>query len=360
MEKDSTVTIVVIPAYEPDEKLIELISLIKSSTNYNIIVVNDGSSKNKDYIFDAIKNNVLLINHTHNKGKGAALKTALNYIYSTVLLTPATVVLADADGQHNTNDIIKVVNNVTSNNQLVLGSRNFNEDIPLKSKLGNIITRNVFHIASGKKLADTQTGLRGFTINMVPLLLKIPGDRYEYETNMLIKCTKNSIEIKEIEIETIYIDDNSSSHFNPIRDSISIYKDIIKFSCSSFVSFILDYFLYALLVTLIGSISYGIIISNVFAGLISAIFNYELNRQYVFPQKAANIKSAVQYFCLAVFIMFMNTLLLSIFINTNIFNKYSAKIIVEFILFIISLTIQKFIIFKKLNTNAPNPITKTI
>ena len=157
---------------------------------------------------------------------------------------------------------------------------------------------------------------------------------------MLLYLKKYNIKYKEIEIETIYIDNNNGSHFNTIKDSYKIYKEIFKFSMSSFISFIIDYLLYSLFIILFNNI----IISNIFARVISSITNYNINKKIVFK---SNNKSIISYFSLVVFILILNTFLLSIL--TNYINAFIAKIIVELLLFVISYICQKEIVFKEVD-----------
>lgn len=223
--------IVVIPSYNPNNNLLDLLTDITFLTNYKIIIVNDGSTVN-EYIFDHCKKYAIVLNHKSNLGKGSAIKTALSYIHSTIT-TPINIVIIDSDGQHKVNDMINIFNTLSNNlDSLILGSRCFKGKIPLRSKIGNITTSFIFKNATGLKIKDTQTGLRGFNSNLLPLFMSVKGNRYEYEMNILLECAKNKIRIIEVPIETIYIDDNKSSHFNPIKDSILIYKTIIKFVCS--------------------------------------------------------------------------------------------------------------------------------
>lgn len=219
--------IVLIPAYNPDNKLISLIDELKSTNKFNIIVVNDGSDNEYQSVFNDIKNDCVLLSHKENIGKGAALKTGLKYIKKNY--NDGIIVTMDADGQHTIKDAIKISEYCNEHKDcLVLGSRKLDKKVPLRSKIGNGITRFVFRLSTGVKVYDTQTGLRAFDISLLDKMININGDRYEYEMNVLLTFSKHKIPIKELTIKTIYIDNNSSSHFNTIKDSYRIYKEIIK------------------------------------------------------------------------------------------------------------------------------------
>lgn len=223
--------IVLIPAYNPDNKLIDIVKELKEKTKYKILIVNDGSSIDiKNTVFNECSKYSTIINHNKNLGKGQAIKTGLKYIYDN-FSKDSIILTADADGQHKVCDIIKLIKaSAHTKDTLILGSRHFSDSAPLRSRFGNALTRLIFNILTHKKLKDTQTGLRCFPCEFIPDLLKIKGLRYEYEMNMLLEIIKSKRTIKEIEIETVYINDNSSSHFHVFRDSYLIYKNLIRFS----------------------------------------------------------------------------------------------------------------------------------
>lgn len=229
--------IIVIPAYEPDHLLLELIDKLNGYfSGHKMIVVNDGS-KGKDELFkDAeSKDNVILLTHEENKGKGAALKTAFSYISG--LEGKYVIVTADSDGQHKPEDIYRVYNFYKKyNTGLVLGSRKFDGDIPARSAFGNNCARFLLQLCNGIRLNDTQTGLRCFGSDLIPFLLSITGNRYEYEMDMLSLAKQRNIPIHEIAIETVYINNNSSSHFRPVRDFSRICSVILKYTIPLFIS----------------------------------------------------------------------------------------------------------------------------
>jgi putative flippase GtrA len=347
-------SIVIIPAYNPDERLLNLLKEIKEKTNYNIIIINDGSSNNCFNIFKQCKEYGTVLEHLFNKGKGDAIKTVLSYI-SKKSSSTRIIITADADGQHKVEDIISVCNSAKDKNGMIIGSRKFIGNVPLRSKLGNRVTRNIFALISGKKLIDTQTGLRAFNSEMIPFMLDVEGSRYEYEMNVLLACSKKNIEITEVPIETIYIDKNESSHFRPIRDSIMIYKNILKFSLSSIISFILDYSIFSIMIYLTKgfNIADGLLVSNILARCISSSANYYTNKKYVFNNNDKIVQTASKYFILAAAILFINTTLLEFIVQNTDIKEMIAKILVEIVLFIVSWIIQKNLIF---NSNERNKI----
>lgn len=354
--------IALIPAYEPDEKMLCLIDEL-SKRGFDIVVVDDGSGRDHEDIFLRAEEKAVVLTHAENRGKGAALKTGLRYIekymaYCETTVTPggavsisgkdAVIVTVDADGQHRPDDVERVAGISRQNkNAMVLGSRALAEGTPLRSKMGNTITRYVYKLATGVPVHDTQTGLRAFRISMIPLLLEIEGERYEYEMNVLLKLASGGTTIIEEEIETVYEDNNSGSHFRTVKDAARVYKEILRFSASSIVSFLIDYAAYAgfLILTGAAEISNGLIISNIAARLISGTANYTMNRKLVFRSRSGIARSASQYAMLAGSILAGNTLVLSVLTGTLGINSYLAKVITEIVFFAISWTVQKYVIF---------------
>jgi glycosyltransferase involved in cell wall biosynthesis len=344
--------IAVIPAYNPDKKLLELVENLRDSGLEEIIVVNDGSVSSTLHIFSELKNYVTLINHEYNQGKGAAIKTALAYIDRIPGDKIEGIVLLDADGQHRVCDALRLLKELRQKqDSLVLGVRKFKGKIPFRSLFGNTVTKFVFRMISGQWVSDTQTGLRAVSKAMVPKLITIKGERYEYEMNVLLTCAKSNIPITEVPIETIYHDEkNTCSHFRTIRDSVRIYGNILAFSGTSFLSFLLDYILFFILVQIF-MIWYlkadAVVFGNIAARLLSGAFNYYLNSTFIFHDEENRLKSITSYAMLAGFILLLNTAILYILYDYIGLNRAIAKLITELLLFIISFTVQKFIIFSK-------------
>ena len=209
-----------IPAFNPTALLAELVKNLASSEFAAIIVVNDGSLESCNQIFCQLEQieQVTLLRHAVNLGKGAALKTGLNHIYCNSSGCDGVVVI-DADGQHLVDDTLKVACALENNPRcLVMGVRTFDGDVPLRSKIGNALTGFLFRMMTGTHLSDTQTGLRGIPRSFIPVLLQISANGYEFELEMLLACRNTGRPMMQQPIRTVYIEDNRSSHFNPIVD----------------------------------------------------------------------------------------------------------------------------------------------
>lgn len=227
-------TIVLIPAYQPDRKLITTLKELVER-GLPALVVDDGSGSEYDAVFIEAGKYARIVRYARNRGKGGALKQGISCIRK-CFPNCRYMITADADGQHAPADILRLSEKLAEGKtRLVIGSRQFVGDVPLRSRFGNSITRHIYSLVSGVKVEDTQTGLRGFDASLFDWLLRIPGERYEYEMNVLMSAARDEIEIDELPIETIYEHNNSSSHFDPIKDSVKIYKEIFKFALGGIV-----------------------------------------------------------------------------------------------------------------------------
>ena len=334
--------VIIIPAYEPDEKLIKLVGELKEKCNSKILIVDDGSGEKYSWIFEKSEQlGAVVVRYENNKGTGGALKTAFDIVSD--WKEAEEIVTADCDGQHLPEDIMKIMNQVKVNrSKIILGARHFTGKVPFRSIFGNKLTSIVFLLAKGKKIIDTQTGLRGFSNDMIPWLCSIEGDRFEYEMNMLLEAEESGYEIKETPINTVYLENNKSSHFNPLKDSIKIYMPFFKFGISSILSALLDFSL----LIFIKLLTSNLFLAVAGARICSGSFNYIMNKNYVFSK--GNIRNEEicfhKYVLLALVLMFMNYITLNYLCTIGI-NLVIAKIMTESILFLFSFLVQKKYVF---------------
>ena len=340
---------VIIPAYKPDERLLALIKELHDKTDYKIIVVNDGSGPDYDSVFCAVPDYATVLVHDTNKGKGRAMKTAFSYVYENFSADNGAVI-ADADGQHLVKDIISVASMLEKNpDSLIIGSRRFTGRVPFKSRWGNAITRAIFALASGVKVYDTQTGLRAVPMSYMPEFIKLRGERYEYEMNMLLRAAELGIPMKETTIETVYIGENESSHFHPIRDSFKIYAVIFKFIFSSLLCSAIDYGAFVLL-SLTTALWTGPNISNLIsvagARVISSFCNYIINKKAVFKGSSSSGCSVLKYYLTVIIVLAANYGLLTLMTSVFMWNKFVSQIIAMLLTYPLSYYVQRMFVFK--------------
>jgi glycosyltransferase involved in cell wall biosynthesis len=337
---------VLIPAYKPETALVTLAKELLGQGFNQVVVVDDGSGTEYSAVFDSVEQlGCRVLRHAVNMGKGRALKTGLNDIL--VNYPGQHVITADADGQHLLKDIINVGKTLLENeNTIVIGRRAFFGSVPLKSRFGNTITKHVFNFVSGQKIHDTQTGLRGLPASSLKSMLTLTGERYEYEMDMLLEASRFGLTIKEIDIETVYIDKNSSSHFNPLKDSFRIYRLIVLFAGSSLFAFLIDFLLYALLIKAFPQQSM-LWIPVAGARVVSSAINFMINRNVIFSKgKNGNLrKHVIRYYWLVAVIMILNYSIIFLLRSVGV-NELVAKLIAELLLFFLSYTMQKRVVFK--------------
>jgi glycosyltransferase involved in cell wall biosynthesis len=341
--------IIIIPAFNPDEKLIPIVEKLYDM-GLRTVIVDDGSRKDCTDIFDKleIRYGCDVCHHKRNMGKGAALKTGIRYA---ALNYPEAsgYVTADADGQHSAEDILKTAIALENNpDSLILGTRDFRKNgIPFKSRWGNRITSLIYFFSTGRRCSDTQTGLRGIPKKYRTHCLSVPGERYEYEMNLLMEMGKKKIPFETVSIDTIYLEGNTSSHFNPFRDSAVIYFNIFKYSLSSLVSAAADLSLFTLFVhSVFGAGTEGILAATVSARLTSGCMNFALNKFWVFESKRRSVYEAFLYAVLFCGQMTLSWLLVASLKQLPL-NLTLIKVFVDTGLFFISYAVQKNLIFNK-------------
>lgn len=346
---------IIIPSLNPDNKLIQVVDSLIEKGFDDILLVNDGSDKDHMEPFNHVGKypQCTILTHEVNKGKGRGLKTAFDWCDKNRPDIDG-VITVDGDNQHRADDIYACgMKMVELKDQIILGCRDFSgPDVPKKSRFGNNMTSFVFKFACGLNISDTQTGLRAIPRQYLRKMCEIKGERFEYETNMLLEMKQSRIGFSEVKITTVYIEENASTHFNPIKDSIKIYAVILKFLLSSIASFVIDIAIFTVLNFLLAGKfeeSVSLLISTVGARVISSLFNYTINRKAVFGSKSSVKKTMAKYYMLCVCQMMVSYGL--VWALTTLFSAGTAmqsviKFLVDCSLFVISFPIQRGWVFK--------------
>ena len=343
--------VILIPSLNPKIEFINYVQELIENGFKKIIIINDGSKEECAPIFQKLesKKECILITHEKNRGKGKSLKDGLQYFLQ-IEKDYLGIITADCDGQHLVKDVIKIAEKIENGaDGLILGSRNFKEDnVPVKSSIGNNVTSTIFKVLYGEKISDTQTGLRGIPLKYVTDFINISGDRYEYETSVLIDCISKKIKIEEIPITTVYIDNNAETHFNPIKDSILIYwkilKSFIKYSIVSILSFIIDIIAFKIIVSNIKG-GDSIIIATILARIISSLVNYALNKKVVFKNDQKVSNTIIKYYTLCITQMLASAFFVTLIYYVTMISETVIKIVVDAIIFMINFKVQRRWIF---------------
>ena len=347
---------VILPSLNPDEKLLAVVEGIIKVGFGRMILVDDGSSaEHQKYFQQALALaeekglSVDFLRHAKNLGKGRGLKNAFNYY----LCHPGDsvgVVTVDGDNQHRAEDILRCAQAlVASPDRVYLGCRDFSlPHVPPKSRVGNRITSFLFLAACGIRLSDTQTGLRAIPNCFLSQMLDLQGERFEYETNMLLEMKQQGIPFAEIPIETVYLEENRSSHYRPLVDSLRILRILMRFMLASGSSLVLDLGAFALLSYLLRgqSLATSVVLSTVLARIISSMYNLSINKLIVFKNQQRFAGVAVRYYLLCGIQMLCSAVLVSIF--TGLVGRVwsvPVKLAVDTVLFFASFQIQREWVF---------------
>jgi len=335
-----------IPAWQPGHHLTKLVHELAAHGFGAIVLIDDGSGPDFAHLFTSLESlpSVTVLRHAVNLGKGRALKTGFNHILAH-LPQIAGIVTADADGQHTSADIVRVAQALdTTSARAVLGVRGFQHNVPLRSRFGNTLTRLVFTFMTGARVTDTQTGLRAFPRATLPELLVLHGERYEYEMTVLAHLCRNGRRPLELPIQTIYIDQNRASHFDPVRDSMRIYFVLLRFYLSSIAAAAIDLAGFTLAFALTHNLWLSVLL-----GRFSSIVNFLLNKRFVFHSRGPVQVSLWRYYALAIIIAAASYSLIAASAHYLHWNILAAKIIIDVLLSLVSFSAQQTFVFRRDN-----------
>lgn len=357
--------VVVIPALEPGPELIELVRALRAE-QIDVVVVDDGSGPAYEGVFDICWMVGSVVHHLpENRGKGFALRQAFALVQ--IWFPGHGVVTADADGQHTLADIHAVRNLLDGvgtdgaddrstpahalpepSSQIVLGVRSFagteEYPVPLRSRLGNAVSAGVFRLVTGVRLGDTQTGLRGLPAQHLAWAAALPGDRYEYEYTMLVRAAREGIGLRQLPIETVYVDENATSHFRPVRDSLRVLGPVAAFSGSGLLAFGMDTGLF-----LLGShLGLAVWPALALARMVSSSMNFAVNRWAVFGSKdtVPLKRSAARYLTLALLVLIGGAALVQAGAALGM-PLLVAKVIADSVMFCLSYVVQRLVVFRR-------------
>ncbi|WP_457553710.1 GtrA family protein [Desulfobacula sp.] len=351
--------IVLIPAYKPDKKILSrIVEQVADLDVAQVIIVDDGSGPLFKSVFEHVKTlpKTHVLHHETNQGKGAALRTGFRHVLES-RRNSNSVITMDADGQHLSCDVDKIIHAVQNHPEsLILGTRGFKGDVPLRSLLGNKATCLMFRGLAGRKISDTQTGLRGIPCFLLETLVSLRSDRYAYELEMLLALVHKGIPVEEITITTVYDDNNLSSSFRPVVDSILVYrtlfawwfvfrfKQLFRYLLSGMASTIVDFGTYILLI----NFSLGFVTASVLARILSVLVHFSANRYFTFSYRdAPQMREIARYLMVVVFNLLSSIFLIYIFIRFLSVGEVLAKVIAQMVLFFATYVLLNGFVFLK-------------
>ena len=362
--KNNNKTVIIIPSYEPPYVFTDYVSELVKNDDVEVVVVNDGSGKEFNRVYEKLEtiNKCKVLSYEVNKGKGHALKVALEYCKNNYS-SEDNFVTADCDGQHLVKDVLNCANYARDNKcALILGCRDFNlPQVPKRSRMGNKSTRRMFSYLYGINVSDTQTGLRAFNYGLIDKLLSIKGERFEYEMNMLIQLPRKDVEFIEVGIDTVYEkkqeDVNTRSHFKTFRDSFKVWgvllSNMSNFILAGIIAGIVEISLFSLVyylfcANLVDQPAIRTLVSTVASRICSSIINFLICKKVVFHSK--NKFDSLKYYCLWIAQMGASYLLTYIFGNLIVVIDaliVPIKLLGDIIIGLISYKIQQVWVFKQ-------------
>lgn len=348
---------IILPSLNPDKKFLGVVDGLCEQGFKHIVVIDDGSNEEHQEYFNSAKTahpGIHILHHEVNRGKGRGLKTAFEYVEKE-LPEAKGVITIDGDGQHLVGDIIACGERMLKEgDKVVLGCRDFNTPgIPPRSIAGNKTTARLFRICYGIKLSDTQTGLRAIPREYLEPFCGIEGERFEYETNMLLNMKRMGIGFIEQPITTVYDPDDYSSHYDAVKDSWRIFKVMFKFLVSSLGSTIIDLTVFYLMMRFFGAAAgkYAELLATAVARAISSFANFNANNSVVFDNKKGYKRALLRYYCLCIPQMLVSaglvTLINGLLSNSAPFIATLIKFAVDIVLFFISYQIQREWVFSQ-------------
>ncbi len=343
--------VILIPAYLPGHQLSRRVAELAGSAGVaGVVIIDDGSGPGSEAIFTALAefDRVRILTHASNRGKGAALKTGLNYA-ARAFRDSAGVITADADGQHAAKDVLGVAAALREHQgSLVLGARSFDTSAPFRSRFGNTATRMIMRAVTGQRLRDTQTGLRGIPMDLVPDLVQLRSTGYDFELDMLLACRDAAREIREVPISTIYIDGNKSSHFNPLLDSMRIYFVFVRFAAASLLTSAIDNGIF-IVATHLWGIHFlpHLAVCQAVSRLVAGSFQFVAARRSVFRSDVRITPALAKYWALSAASGILSFLLIQLFVRHTPAGIVPAKLAAETILFFVSFMVQRDAVFSR-------------
>ncbi|MCL2030801.1 MAG: bifunctional glycosyltransferase family 2/GtrA family protein [Oscillospiraceae bacterium] len=360
---------ILIPAYQPDARMTALVRELRAACGHRILIADDGSGPAYDALFqEAREAGCTVLRFEANRGKGAALKHGFAYLLAEG--EPAGVVCADCDGQHTAADILRLADIALANpGVMVLGRRDFSggsEGVPARSLIGNTATRIAFALIVGVRVYDVNTGLRAYSADMLESLTRVPGDRFEYEMNLLTRCRRLGFRVMEEPIATVYERGAHTSHFRTFTDALRVGAALARFALSALAAFGVDMAVYGAIAHFgygialwrvpsgpadpfalyqAGGVAAGLFWAVAAARLVSGTLNYTLNRRLVFG--GGTRSSPVKYILLAVLILAANYWLQLPLIGWWNWPAMPAKLLAEAVLFAVSFLAQRTFVFRE-------------
>jgi len=335
-------TAVLICSDRPDRSVMRLIERVRGNDQMVPLAVFAGSEP------EGMPAYVQALYCPESDGVGVRIKAALRYVRDS-MPECGYVIRLDADSPCNFEDIMRLNKTIVrTRGELVLGKRRLNTELSLKSVMRSAVVRQVFALASGRNIHDTETRIRGFGRELIDTLLHIDGEGYEYEVNVLLYCARNGVPISETKISTPCTE-SPDSYMQHLRDWIKVYGCVVKFAISSLIAFLIDLFILLGMNRLLDGMHEvaALVISVGTARVISAVVNFYINHFIVFDSNEHVGTAMLKFGLLQIIVLAGNYAImhvLNILLNMPL---AVSKVIADTAMFAVSFVIQGRFIYNK-------------
>lgn len=347
----------IIPSYNPDDRLYGIVRALAELEAEKIVVVNDGSNAIYNGLFFEVEkiDGVILLHHEANLGKGAAIKTGIRY-YLENLEGLRGVITIDGDGHHRPEDVVACAQKLQASGQVILGQRGRKDrTLSKRGRFGNRLISMALSFVCDFDIPDPMTGLRGIPTRYLPTFLETKGNAYDFETNMILDLKRHGIPFRTFQIVGEYYADGSISHYRPLRDTAQISAELLRFFGqqfkylgSSLACYTAEYILFHLFLSYLPMI--GVTLSNYICRLFSGTANFLINKNVVFEMRKNNLRTIFKYIAVVFLVMLLSTeliVLINLIFHTedNTVAKF-IKIPVDTFMFFFGYYLQKKWVFR--------------
>ena len=214
----------IIPAYNEGEVIGNVVKQIRNvvnklDKNHEIIVIDDGSKDNTAQTADNA--GATVIQHPYNIGNGAAVKTGIRHAHGKILVT------IDGDGQHDPNDIIKLVSQIGPYD-MVVGSRNSSSDTAAHRDIANMVFNSLASYVSGRKIEDLTSGFRAIKTHIARQFVYLLPNKFSYPTTITLSIVRAGYSLGYESIRFSRRDGKTKSKIKPFQDGLRFLMIILK------------------------------------------------------------------------------------------------------------------------------------
>ncbi len=330
------IRVALIPIRETDEYLLKFLQELKKNNFHNVVIYYGSNEKDKSFLQKLTLDAKVMILASH-QGRGNAIKSALKYIKEKYR-SNTIIVTMNGDGSHTIEDAMRLCNEcMISQDTFFLGTKE--KIINWEDKVNNLFTKTMFRISSGESLNNTTTTLRAFSYRLIDLLLTVKDEKEDYDSNVLLSCASHKVKIKEVDL-TKEENPNFEVKEKILENGIGRLKENtnkVNTSKISFVSYILDFALFLFLNNIAKE---HIIITNLFTRIMSSLFTFNKERVH----KTDLEKVFKQFLIKTSGLLFIETLLLLLFIKIIHFPIFVAKLFTEVVYILLYYGVKEYIL----------------